>query len=404
MRALLTILFLALSACTSPASTDTNVGPSTFPSPLPEATTRPATPTPIPTIQASATATETPTPAPKPTLSDLKEDEIKTQVDKLAAWFLAQGKSSGLGVAVVVRDPQTGRLGTMLLNYGTTAKDNGQAVTSSTIYEIGSITKVFTGILLAQAVDAGDMQLDDPIQQYLPPGIHAPSFHDTPITLLDLATHRSSLPRDAETDDMPELYNWLSALDLSRAPGSEYAYSNLGYAVLGDILARRASTGFDTLEFQSVSGPLGLPDTREALSDEQAGRLAQAYTYDGSPVGYFPQAGAMSSAGYMHSTLDDMTRFLVANMEPDSTPLAGPIRMAQALQAERGDPGTGIGLGWEIDQVGTTSERLSKGGATLGFTSYISFLRDGNSGFVLLSNGMYANQLVPRMISIIGGK
>jgi len=341
---------------------------------------------------------------PAPDFPELKDDAIKTQVDKLAAWFLGQGKNSGLGVAVVVRNPQTGQLEAMLLNYGMASKDNGQVVTSSTIYEIGSITKVCTGILLAQAVDAGDMQLDDPIQQYLPTGIQAPTYQNTPITLLDLATHRSALPRDAETDAMPELYSWLNSLELSRAPGSEYAYSNLGYSVLGDILARRSGTDFDTLEFQSVSQPLGLQDTRETLSAEQSSRLAQGYTYDGSPAGYFPQSGAMSAAGYMHSTLNDMTRFLIANMQADSTPLAGPINMAQAVEADRGDPGTGVGLGWEIDQLGTTSERLSKGGATLGFTSYISFLGDGSSGFVLLTNGMYVEGLVPHMIGIVGGK
>ena len=169
-----------------------------------------------------------------------------------------RAKIPALGVAIVVRNPHTGQLEAMLLNYGTAAKDNEQAITSSTIYEIGSITKLFTGMLLAQAVDAGTVQLGDPIQKYLPPGIQAPTYEDEPIKLVDLATHRSALPRDIDTDSLPKLYGWLDAYRLSRAPGSRYAYSNVGYALLGDILARLAGSDYDTLEYQSISRPLGL--------------------------------------------------------------------------------------------------------------------------------------------------
>jgi CubicO group peptidase (beta-lactamase class C family) len=110
----------------------------------------------------------------------------------------------------------------------------------------------------------------------------------------------------------------------------------------------------------------------------------------------------MSGAGYLHSSLRDMTRFLIANMQPASTPLSEAIRMAQILRAEGSGSGTGVGLGWEIDRVGTTGERLYKGGSTYGFTSYISFQRDGSQGFVLLTNGMYAGNLVPHMLNILG--
>ncbi|HTP01450.1 MAG TPA: serine hydrolase [Anaerolineales bacterium] len=351
-----------------------------------------------------ATATISPNPGETPTAQPLSNDSIETQVNKLAAWYLEQDNNSALGVAVVVRNPQTGVLEEEQFNYGTTARGGGEAVTSSTVYEIGSITKLFTGILLAQAVLAGDVKLDDRIQKYLPDGIRAPAYKNKPITLLDLATHRSGLPRDPATDDIGALYQWLNGYRLPRAPGAEYSYSNLGYALLGDMLARQGGTDFDALEFQSVSQPLGLPDTREALNQGQTGRLAHGYTYGGSPAGNFPQSGALSSAGYMHSTLDDMTRFLLENMEPETTPLAGPINLAQSLQAEGRDARTGAALGWDIDALGTTDERLSKVGATYGFTSYISLRRDGRYGFVLLSNGMYVEGLVSQMLHILNGE
>jgi CubicO group peptidase (beta-lactamase class C family) len=122
----------------------------------------------------------------------------------------------------------------------------------------------------------------------------------------------------------------------------------------------------------------------------------------GSPADYFPDSGAMSGAADLHSTLNDMTRFLIANMQPGPTPLSGPIALAQGLRAAGRNPGTGVGLGWEIDQLGTTGARVYKGGGTRGFTSYTSFMRDGSSGFVLLTNGMYIDTIAPHMLNILG--
>jgi CubicO group peptidase (beta-lactamase class C family) len=394
-RALAAIVFLALSACgTVPAAA------------IPMMPTRmPVTATPtVDAPEATSTATAAPSPTAEPTagVPELEDEAIQKQIDRLATWFLGQGTNSGLGVAIVMRNPATGQLEAMMLNYGTTGKGDHQAVTPGTVYEIGSITKVFTGILLAQEVSSGAVQLNDPIQKYLPEGIAAPTYKGRPITLDDLATHRSGLPRDINTDTLPELYGWLNGFQLARPPGSEYIYSNVGFSLLGDILARLNGTDFNTLEARAVSQPLGMTDTGETLDTDESERLAQGYTYDGSPAQYFPDSGAMSGAGYLRSTLQDMTRFLVANMQADSTPLSDAIQMAQTLQAEGRNPGTGVGLGWEIDQLGTTSERLYKGGGTYGFTSYISFMRDGSSGFVLLTNGMYAENLVPHMLSILG--
>jgi CubicO group peptidase (beta-lactamase class C family) len=400
LRGLLAVLLLGLSACTSAAPQGSSPVMATDPPMATAVIASSATPTHVPTVS----PTETPLPTATQPIPVVDDAAIKSQVDKLATWFLGQGKSSALGVAIVRRNPQTGALEEAEWSYGTTTKDGGQEATSSTVYEIGSITKLFTGILLAQAVDSGEMQLTDPIQKYLPIGVQAPAYDNEPITLLDLATHRSALPRDPGTDDIAQVYDWLSHYSLPRAPGAEYSYSNLGYALLGDILARQAGLDFDTLEFQSVSQPLGLLDTRESLNAEQTSKLAQAYTYDGSPAGYFPQSGALSGAGYMHSTLEDMTRFLIANMEPDSTPLAASINLDQALQAGGKNPGMGAALGWDIEQLGTKDERLTKGGATYGFTSFISLQRDGSYGYVLLTNGMYVNGLVPHMLRILSGK
>lgn len=384
----------------------TSCGVGALPAGLPRAAGTPDEQATLIVAPASATPTatripESPTASSTPGLPMLTDQALQNQVARLAGGFTDTGRNPGLSVAIVKRDPQTGQLQAMLLNFGTTAKGGGQPVDSGTVYEIGSITKVFTGILLAEAVKAGKMNLNDPIQAYLPQGIQAPSYKGTPITLADLATHRSGLPRDLNSDSVADLYGWLNGFHLSRAPGSEYVYSNLGYSLLGDILARDADTDYETLVFRLVSQPLGMMDTTETLSADQASRLAQGYSGDGSPAQYFPTAGAMSSAGYLHSTLRDMTRFLVANMQPDSTPLADSMGLAQSLQAGGRNPGTGTGLGWEIDRLGRKDQRVWKAGATYGFSSYISFASDGSSGFVLLSNGQYVDSLAPYLIQLL---
>lgn len=354
-----------------------------------------------PTIPPSATATQTPAPTATPDILLLDDDLLKSRIDQLAESFLEKTHNSGLSVAVIVRNPQTGQLETMLLNYGKISKGSDQPVTSETVYEIGSITKVFTGILLAEKVNDGTVRLDDPLQKYMPDNIQAPQYKDTPITLIDLATHRSGLPRDLNSDDPAALYQWLNGFKPAHAPGSQYVYSNLGYMLLGDILSRLSQNDFGSLEFTSVSQPLGLMDTREVLTDEEKENLAQGYGFDGTMARYFPDSGAMSAAGYLHSTLQDMTRFLLANMKPDSTPLASSIKLAQTMQSEGRNPGSGTGLGWEIENPGTPQEWTYKGGGTPGFTSYIAFTADGNSGFVLLTNGQMVVNLVSSMKQLL---
>jgi D-alanyl-D-alanine-carboxypeptidase/D-alanyl-D-alanine-endopeptidase len=359
-------LLIILALITASCNTDT-------PAITPSATvTVVDIPSNTPTIAPSTTVIQIPAPTATPGIPLFSDDQLKSRIDQLAAAFLEQYHNPGLSVAVVMHDPLTGRLEAMLLNYGKMSKGSDQPVTSDTVYEIGSITKVFTGILLAEKVNDGTVKLDDSIQKYMPDNVQAPQYKDTPITLVDLATHRSGLPRDLNSDDLAVLYLWLNSFKPAHAPGSQYIYSNLGYMLLGDILSRLSQNEFGSLEFASVSQPMGLMDTREVLTDEESERLAQGYT-----------------------------RFLLANMEPDSTPLAASIKLAQTMQAEGRNPGTGTGLGWEIDNPGKPNERIWKGGGTPGFTSYISFAVDDSFGFVLLSNGQKVENLAPSVAQLL---
>src|SRR5512135_488536 len=224
---ILTALLSGCAAIPAGATPWVDAGTITPAATLPDPVTPTVTGSPTP-VPAAATAT------PTPELPAFSNDEMQAQVTRIASGFIDTGRDPALSVALVRRDPQTGQLQALMLNFGTTAKDGGTPVDSNTEYEIGSITKVFTGILLAQAVQSGRMKLDDSLQAHLPPGVHAPDYKGTPITLSELATHRSGLPRDLTSDSLPDLYTWLDTFQLSQKPGSEYIYSNLGYALLGD--------------------------------------------------------------------------------------------------------------------------------------------------------------------------
>src|SRR5437867_1482737 len=142
------------------------------------------------------------------------------------------------------------------LDNGTTAEVNGD-----TIFEIGSITKTFTALLLLDMVGRGEMKLDDPVAKYLPESITVPTHNGKEMTLLDLAAHTSGLPRDPNnltpTRGLPEnafadysaerLYGFLRGFTLSRDPGAQFEYSNVGMALLGHVLACKAGTNYESL-------------------------------------------------------------------------------------------------------------------------------------------------------------
>ena len=163
--------------------------------------------------------------------------------------------------------------GRRVVSYGNLANGDPRTLDGDTIFEIGSVTKVFTSLLLAEMVSRKEVALDDPAAQYLPEPVRMPERSGKAITLLDLSMHCSGLPRvpgnlnpkdpanpyaDYSVDD---LYQFLSGYTLPRDPGSEVECSNLGAGLLGHILARRAGTDYETLVRARITEPLSMPDT-----------------------------------------------------------------------------------------------------------------------------------------------
>ena len=265
------------------------------------------------------------------------------------------------------------------------------------IFEIGSITKVFTSLLLAQAVAEHRVALDDPISKYLPPTVTLDP-KAAKITLAELATHSAGLPRmpsnfhpadkldpyaDYTVDDM---YAFLSQYRPQVAPPQAGDYSNLGVALLGHILELVYQQPYADLIVAKVTKPLGLPDTVVDLSPEQQSRFALPYS--GATLIKPWRLGSMGGAGALRSTAADLVHFAEVLMNPESNPLREAWEIARQ---PRGDfMGDKIGLNVMI------SERFhqvvySHGGGTGGYRTYVEWspLPAPHVVVVLADNGSF---------------
>lgn len=335
----------------------------------------------------------------RPVRSGVTDAELKANVDRIVA---ASPRGSGsLSIGVVVRGLD-GTLRHRFFNYGTIARGATEPVTERTIYVINSVTKVFTGIALADLAQRGVVQLTDPAQKYLT-GVTLPAYEGTEITLLHLATHSAALPGDPPPDQprggfaagwpgvnaatpLPQVFSFLSAHKLPRAPGTQYEYSNAGHALLGYIEERATGKGLDEIFRERISAPLGLTDTTIVPAGEQLSRVAAGYETDGRPASPSPQAGWGLGSGSLRSTAADMAAFLAANMDVPDTALGAAMRTAQRDVIPRSAPGTGSGLGWESAVERGGQRTLSKGGRGYGFGSDI-WLQDGGAfGVVVLAS------------------
>ena len=248
--------------------------------------------------------------------------------------------------------------------YGRTAIGSGKKVAADTIFEVASLTKVFTALLLADAVVRGEATLDDPLQAYVPSGTVVPSFNGRPITLTDLATHTAALPlRPDNLDAAPDtpnkyasyglasLYQGLPRYRLPQAPGAKFEYSNVGPSLLGHGLALQRHVTYAELLHDRVTGPLGLRDTRLGDNPAARSRRAVGYDIDLQPVGS-TDFGALSPSGGLRSTADDLLTFLSLFQSGDGP---GDLQRAARLMLTVDRPGpdkeTTMALGWRRTQA-----------------------------------------------------
>jgi serine-type D-Ala-D-Ala carboxypeptidase/endopeptidase len=300
----------------------------------------------------------------------------------------------GVGIVVGILDEK----GRRIIAYGKTAREQGRDVDGDTLFEIGSITKVFTSLVLADMVQHGEVKLDDPISKFLPPSVKVPSRDGREITLVDLATHTSGLPLIPDNLDprdprnpyadytVEQLYEFLSRYSLPRDIGSKYEYSNLGDGLLGHLLALKAGTNYEALVKQRICGPLEMSDTCITLSSGQRGRFAHGHDLQGEPVPNF-DLPALAGAGALRSTANDLLKFVAANIGLTKSPLQSAMELAQKPRHDAGLPYMRIGLGWHIASK-YDEELVWHNGMTGGYHAFIGFDRKKQLGVVVLANSL----------------
>lgn len=301
-------------------------------------------------------------------------------------------QKQGVGIVVGIIDPH----GRRIVAYGALEKGDTRPLDGDTIFEIGSITKVFTALLAADMAQRGELKLDDPIQKYLPPVVRIPERGGKQITLIDLATHTSGLPRMPENFrpkdpsrpyvdyTVDALYSFLSSYELRRDIGIKYVYSNLGFGLLGLGLAQRAGTDYEKLVVTRICNPLGMESTRITLSQPLRQRFAAGHSSDLVTVPEW-NIPSLAGAGALRSSANDLLTFLAAMMGYTDNPLAAAQKTTLSIRRPTGEPFMETGMGWDIDTRGGT-EIISKGGATAGYNTFIGYSPKTRVGVVVLAN------------------
>jgi len=297
------------------------------------------------------------------------------------------------GIVVGVVDD----LGTKVVGYGKRLRGKPEPVDGDTLFEIGSITKVFTTLLLQDMAEYKEVKLDDTIGKYLPRTVKTPNRDGREITLVDLATHTSGLPdapdnfHPTDGDDpwadysVAQMYDFLSHYALTRAIGATYEYSNVGMGLLGHILALKAGTNYESLLVKRVCDPLQMKTTRLTLNDEMKSRLAHGHADCGVPVVNW-RSDALQGDGALFSSVNDMVKFLAANMGKLPSPLSAAMKKTQrplrdaALFLK-------VGLGWHVCSAFGVNGLVWHNGGTGGYRSFIGFDPDTRRGVVVLANG-----------------
>jgi CubicO group peptidase (beta-lactamase class C family) len=302
----------------------------------------------------------------------------------------AQRQSVGIVVGII--EP-TGR---RIVAYGRLAKDDVRPLDGDTLFEIGSITKVFTSLLLTDAVERKEVALADPIAKYLPTQVRMPQRGGRSITLQDLSTHTSGLPRlptnmnprDAANPyadySVDQLYAFLSGYQLTREIGKQYEYSNLGGGLLGHVLARRAGMDYEALVRSRITGPLGMRSTGITLSPDLKTRLAVGHSSMLQPVENW-DLPTLAGAGALRSSANDLLIFLAASLGYTPSALASALSAMTASRRATGTQGLDVALGWHI-LTGNGKEIVWHNGGTGGYRSFIGYDPKARVGVVVLSN------------------
>jgi len=302
------------------------------------------------------------------------------------------GPDDGIGIVVGIIEPH----GRRIIAYGHSGGRDKARLTGDSVFEIGSVGKIFTALLLSEMVQRGEVALTDPVTKYLPTGTRLPEHNGHKISLGDLATHTSGLPfmpdayptvGDSHNYSPQDLYDYLARYELKRDPGAEWEYSNIDYWLLGEALARRAGLPFDELLQERIFRPLNMSSTVVKLPDQPRLKVAQGHDASLQPAPPFYALSVYrtlgAAAGGVYSSPSDLLNFLSVALGFKPSPL-GPSIDAM-LETRRPMDGDQQALGWIVEGKGRNEFFFHEGG-TWGYASAVAWDPAKKVGVVVISN------------------
>jgi CubicO group peptidase (beta-lactamase class C family) len=328
--------------------------------------------------------------APLASSQNLTEAWVKTAAEPLVENRIVDG----LSVGYIEGD----RFGIVHLGQSSPA---GKTANNLTVYEIGSISKVFTALLLADAAVRGEIDLNATANVANAARIQLPSHAGRSIQWIDLSTHRAGLPRlpgnllSADSTNPYREYNskkaaaFLNTYKLPREPGTAQEYSNLGVSVLGYLVAQKAGKPYQQLHRERIAEPLRMTDCSVLLSSDQTKRLATPHDKVGAATPTWTFAD-LPGAGGIHATMRDMMRFAKAQLTPPPGQLGESIELAWKQQRDADASGPAMGLGWMIAGDGQTRWH---NGQTGGSHAALFINREIECAVVVLCNTAVANEV-----------
>jgi len=322
--------------------------------------------------------------------------DMDKKVDSVARTYIQKSTTVGLRIGILKNGTVT------TYGYGETIKGNGKIPNDDTFFELGSITKTFTAIVLAYYVETGKVKLADPIIKYLPDSV-AENPELRSITLLNLVNHTSGLERIPDnliphaTDplnpykdyNLKLLYQYLKTCKLKSKPGEQYAYSNLGVGLLGSILEGVSQKLYEEIVRDVICKPLGMFSTDQYLNPLFLPRFVQVYNAQGQPTPPW-DFDVLAACGALRSTMNDMLIYAKANMYPGTDMLSKAIEMTHRVTFTKD---VKIAMAWHIITVNGVDYIFHNGG-TNGSSSFLAFNAEKNLAVIVLSNAAESTDAV----------
>ncbi len=298
----------------------------------------------------------------------------------------------GTGIVVGISSPQ----GRRVVSYGTLSVNDSRKVDGATVFEIASLTKVLTALVLADMAATRELKLDAPVSTCLRASAKIPEHGGKQITFVDLATHSSGLPlrptnlasQEALNKyagyTVEQLYQGLASFTLPRDPGVQFEYSNWGFGLLANALAHCGGTSYEALLAQRVTKPLGMRDTMFDPTAAVRSRLASAYDAKLRPM---PNEGlgALNGSGGLYSSVDDLLKFVELFLGRGPRPLTTAAATMVEPRRPGDDPQTRMALGWRVSTTDGLKTLWSSGRAD-GYRSFMAFDPQARVAVVGLTN------------------